>query len=245
MQNVKPEPEELKMTATEADNPAANKAREGEETASPGKVFRETPAGSTGGANADLKEKIFRYTAMALLIGSFIYFTVYGFLSDPFQPSGTASEIGLKYPTAFKFWGFTTSLALTVNLVYTYTRKDFRYRGVQIAGYVCMALGVACLMTCVHIPSTREPGLQMYAHWSTALLFALFFAAAIILHLLFPAVPNKKYRIALYCFAGLLAAIVIALLIWGKNGFIESLPMWMAYIIVFLDNFTPALEEKR
>ena len=131
---------------------------------------------------ADIREKIFKYTAMVLLIGSFIYFTVYGFLSNPFLPSGTASEIGLKYPTAFKFWGVTTSLALTVNLVYSYTRKPLSNKPATIAGYVCMALGVICLMTCVHIPSTREPGLQMYAHWSTALLFAVFFAAAIVLH---------------------------------------------------------------
>lgn len=193
---------------------------------------------------ADIREKIFKYTAMVLLIGSFIYFTVYGFLSNPFLPSGTASEIGLKYPTAFKFWGFTTSLALTVNLVYTYTRKPLSKKAASIAGYVCMGLGVACLMTCVHIPSTREPGLQMYAHWSTALLFAVFFAAAIVLHLLFPEKPNKKYKITLICFAAILVAIIIALLAAGKNGFIESLPMWAAYIIIFLDNFTPALNVK-
>ena len=193
---------------------------------------------------ADIREKIFKYTAMVLLIGSFIYFTVYGFLSNPFLPSGTASEIGLKYPTAFKFWGFTTSLALTVNLVYTYTRKPLSKKAASIAGYVCMGLGVACLMTCVHIPSTREPGLQMYAHWSTALLFAVFFAAAIVLHLIFPSKPNKKYKIALICFCALLGVIVIALLAAGKNGFIESLPMWAAYIIIFLDNFTPALTVK-
>ena len=193
---------------------------------------------------ADIREKIFKYTAMVLLIGSFIYFTVYGFLSNPFLPSGTASEIGLKYPTAFKFWGFTTSLALTVNLVYAYTRKPLSKKAASVAGYVCMGLGVACLMTCVHIPSTREPGLQMYAHWSTALLFAVFFAAAIVLHLIFPPKPNKKYKIALICFCALLGAIIIALLAAGKNGFIESLPMWAAYIIVFLDNFTPALNVK-
>lgn len=193
---------------------------------------------------ADIREKIFKYTAMVLLIGSFIYFTVYGFLSNPFLPSGTASEIGLKYPTAFKFWGVTTSLALTVNLVYSYTRKPLSNKPATVAGYVCMALGVICLMTCVHIPSTREPGLQMYAHWSTALLFAVFFAAAIVLHLLFPEKPNKKYKITLICFAAILVAIIIALLAAGKNGFIESLPMWAAYIIIFLDNFTPALTVK-
>lgn len=208
-----------------------------------GDILCETRPAPTAG-KSELREMIFKYTAMVLLIGSFIYFTVYGFLSNPFLPSGTASEIGLKYPTAFKFWGFTTSLALTVNLVYTYTRKPLSKKAASIAGYVCMGLGVACLMTCVHIPSTREPGLQMYAHWSTALLFAVFFAAAIVLHLIFPSKPNKKYKIALICFCALLGAIVIALLAAGKNGFIESLPMWAAYIIIFLDNFTPALTVK-
>lgn len=208
-----------------------------------GDILCETRPAPTAG-KSELREMIFKYTAMVLLIGSFIYFTVYGFLSNPFLPSGTASEIGLKYPTAFKFWGFTTSLALTVNLVYTYTRKPLSKKAASIAGYVCMGLGVACLMTCVHIPSTREPGLQMYAHWSTALLFAVFFAAAIVLHLIFPPKPNKKYKITLICFCALLGAIVIALLAAGKNGFIESLPMWAAYIIIFLDNFTPALTVK-
>lgn len=209
--------------------------------------FNETPkveAAQSSHNKTDAKEKAFRIGAMALLIISFIYFTAYGFLSNPFVESGTASEIGLKYPTAFKFWGFTTSLALTVNLIYTYTRKPLGNRKATLAGYVCMALGVACLMTCVHIPSTREPGLQMYAHWSTALLFAVFFAAAIVLHLLFPAKPNKKYKITLICFCALLLAIVIALIAAGKNGFIESLPMWAAYIIIFLDNFTPVLDIK-
>lgn len=208
-----------------------------------GDILCETRPAPTAG-KSELREMIFKYTAMVLLIGSFIYFTVYGFLSNPFLPSGTASEIGLKYPTAFKFWGFTTSLALTVNLVYTYTRKPLSKKAASIAGYVCMGLGVACLMTCVHIPSTREPGLQMYAHWSTALLFAVFFAAAIVLHLIFSPKPNKKYKIALICFCALLGVIVIALLAAGKNGFIESLPMWAAYIIIFLDNFTPALTVK-
>lgn len=208
-----------------------------------GDILCETRPAPTAG-KSELREMIFKYTAMVLLIGSFIYFTVYGFLSNPFLPSGTASEIGLKYPTAFKFWGFTTSLALTVNLVYTYTRKPLSKKAASIAGYVCMGLGVICLMTCVHIPSTREPGLQMYAHWSTALLFAVFFAAAIVLHLIFPPKPNKKYKIALICFCALLGVIVIALLAAGKNGFIESLPMWAAYIIIFLDNFTPALTVK-
>ena len=184
------------------------------------------------------KDLIFKYVGLVLWIVSFIYFTVYGFLRNPFLPDGTASEIGLQYPIAFKFWGVTSGAALAVNLCYIYKSNEFKYNKVKTIGYVCMALGVICIMTCVHVPSTRIFGLQMIVHWGTALSFALFFATALILFLVFPKNKNKQYLITTYCFAALLVGIVIALLIWGKNGFIESLPMWMAYIIIFLVNFT-------
>ena len=194
--------------------------------------------------NSIIKEKIFRYSSLALLIISFIYFTVYGFLENPFLPSGTASEIGLKYPIAFKFWGVTSGSALACNLCYTYLHNEFKNDKAKIAGYVCMVLGIICIMTCVHVPSTRVFGLQMIVHWGTALSFALFFAIALILFLIFPKNKNKQYLITTIAFGVLLFGIVIALIVWGKNGFIESLPMWAAYIIIFLVNFTPVYKNK-
>lgn len=194
--------------------------------------------------NLALKENIFKYSSLVLLVVSFIYFTVYGFLENPFLPSGTASEIGLKYPIAFKFWGVTSGAALATNLCYIYTHNDFKYRQAKIAGYVCMVLGVICIMTCVHVPSTRVFGLQMIVHWGTALSFALFFAITLILFLVFPKNKNKQYQLTTIIFAAMLLCIIIALIIWGKNGFIESLPMWAAYIIIFLVNFTPVYKNK-
>ena len=194
--------------------------------------------------NSIIKEKIFKYSSLSLLIISFIYFTVYGFLENPFLPSGTASEIGLKYPIAFKFWGVTSGSALACNLCYMYLHNEFKTNKAKIAGYVCMALGVICIMTCVHVPSTRTFGVQMIVHWGTALSFALFFAIALMLFLIFPKNKNKQYLITTIAFGALLLGIVIALLIWGKNGFIESLPMWAAYVIIFLINFTPVYKNK-
>lgn len=185
-----------------------------------------------------IKELVFKYSSLALWIISFIYFTVYGFLENPFLPSGTASEIGLKYPLAFKFWGVTSALALATNLCYIYRHNEFKKKAVKIVGFVCMALGVVCIMTCVHVPSTREFGLQMIIHWGTALSFALFFAISLMLFLLFPKMPNKQYKLTAILFGVILLLIIIALLIWDKNGFIESVPMWAAYIIIFLVNFT-------
>ncbi len=191
-----------------------------------------------------IKEMLFKYGSLALWIISFIYFTVYGFLENPFLPSGTASEIGLKYPIAFKFWGVTSGAALSCNLCYMYTHNEFKYKQAKIAGYICMILGVICIMTCVHVPSTRVFGLQMIVHWGTALSFALFFAVSLILFLVFPKNKNKQYNLTTIIFGLMLLCIVIALIIWGKNGFIESLPMWAAYIIIFLINFTPVYKNK-
>ncbi len=189
-------------------------------------------------------DDIFKYSSLVLLVVSFIYFTVYGFLRNPFLDTGTASEIGLEFPIAFKFWGVTSGSALACNLCYMYRHNAFKSNAVKIIGYVCMVLGVICIMTCVHVPSTRIKGLQMYIHWGTALSFALFFATALILFLLFPKVKNAQYLYTTIAFGILLLCIVIALIIWGKNGFIESLPMWAAYVIIFLVNFTPVYKNK-
>lgn len=163
-----------------------------------------------------------------------VYITVYGFLKNPIEY--TASMIGLDYPVAFIFWGILSSIALFLNIRLMYRRYRIRNR----IGYICMALGSVCIMTTVFIPSTEEMGLQLIAHWGTALLFAVFFAAAIILFLILLA--RKKDRaslITLIAFALILILMLALLGVFGKNGLIESLPMWAAYLILFLYNYTP------
>ena len=79
----------------------------------------------------------------------------------------------------------------------------------------------------------------MAAHWSTALLFAAFFAAAIIAFLLYKSMQKSiKHIILLVTLALTLILMVVLLLIFGKSGGIESIPMWVAYIIIFLLNYT-------
>lgn len=172
-----------------------------------------------------------RFFVMTWLIVGFIYITAYGFLLNPLVY--TASMIGLKYPLAFKFWGVISAISLALNINYAY--KRYGYKGKP--GYISMALGAVCIMTTVHIPSTEIMGLQLIAHWGTALLFAIFFAAAIIL-LLLKFVKRKPFKNTLIAFGCCLALMLILLAAFGKNGVIESIPMWAAYVILFLINFT-------
>ena len=86
----------------------------------------------------------------------------------------------------------------------------------------------------------------MAAHWSTALLFAAFFAAAIIAFLLYKSMQKSvKHLIMLIVLALTLVLMIVLLLIFGKSGGIESIPMWVAYIIVFLLNYTKPFQPEK
>lgn len=160
----------------------------------------------------------------------------YSLLGLLFEPSmtATASIIGKTYFWAFKGWGLFQSIALTLSILYMYRRYGFKSK----AGTACMILGTACICTTVMIPSTEEFGLQLVAHWSTALLFGVFYAVAIGLCLLRLAKQSKKFLVTFILFITMLAAMIVLLVTVGKSGAIESIPLWGAYLILLLTNYT-------
>lgn len=180
-----------------------------------------------------------KYFCLAWLIFGFLYVTVYGFLKNPFE--FTASMIGLDYPWLFKFWGIFACVSLTLNITYMYRKHDFKSK----AGIVCIILATCCILTTVNIPSTEIMSLQLVAHWSTALLFAIFYAVAIGLLLLKKSKEDKRFKVLLGLFVGMLGLMVLLLVLFNKNGVIESIPMWGAYIIIFLVNYTKLFDEKK
>ena len=44
---------------------------------------------------------------------------------------------------------------------------------------------------------------------------------------------------------GILALMLVLLVAVGKSALIENLPMWAAYIVLFIVNFTNLMEEKQ
>lgn len=173
------------------------------------------------------------------LVAGCLYITVYGFLKNPFDY--TASMIGLDYPWLFRLWGIMTAISIALNTVYMYKRYSYSNKG----GYACLILSAACIFTTTWIPSTEEFGLQLVAHWSTALLFGVFDAIAIALLLLHKSKEHKGFRITFYVFLGMLALMIALLVAFGKNGVIESIPMWGAYAVLYLVNFTDLYIEKK
>lgn len=197
-------------------------------------------------------EKISKGTTafcMANLIAGFAFITWYGFLSFPEQFGNiltdvTASMLGLRYPWEFKIWGILASLSIFTNTLYMYRKNNYKGK----AGVVVTSLGCAAIFVTVNVPSA---GLDLVmtarclSHWATALIFAFLGAAGVIIFLFHKSrQKEKKYMFATVFFVAVLILMLILLVTVGKSAFIENLPMWVAYALLFIINFTSLLDKK-
>ena len=201
-----------------------------------------------------------KWFCLAWLVFGCAYVTFFGFLyvKDPFtqglrsvnvlgflfEPTmrATASVIGKTYFWGFKGWGLFQTISLAINTLYMYRRYGFTGKSAR-AGRICLIIATCCITACVLIPSTEEFGLQLMAHWSGALLFGVFNAIAIGLCLLGLSKQSRKFLATFIVFLAMLAAMIGLLIVFGKSGAIENIPMWGAYLILFAANFTGLYRE--
>ena len=186
---------------------------------------------------------------MLNLFAGFAFITWYGFLSFPEQFGNiltdvTASMLGLRYPWYFRIWGVLASLSIFTNTLYMYRKNNYAGK----AGVVITSLGCASIFVTINVPSA---GLDLVltprciAHWATALIFAFLGAAGVIIFLFHKCKQkDKKYITATVIFVAVLILMLVLLVTVGKSAFIENLPMWVAYALLFIINFTKAFDKK-
>lgn len=184
------------------------------------------------------------------LVAGFIFITWYGFLSFPEQFGNiltdvTASMLGLRYPWYFRIWGVLASLSIFTNTLYMYRKNDYKGK----TGVLVTSLGCAAIFVTINVPSA---GLELVmtarclSHWATALIFAFLGAAGVIIFLLHKfKQKDKKYMIATIVFCAVLILMLVLLVTVGKSAFIENLPMWVAYALLFIINFTSFFDKKK
>lgn len=189
------------------------------------------------------------FFCIANLIAGFIFITWYGFLSFPHQFGNiltdvTASMLGLRYPWPFRMWGVLASLSIFTNTLYMYRKNNYQGK----AGVIIASLGCAAIYVTVNVPSA---GLEIVmtprclGHWATALIFAFLGAAGVIIFLLHKCMQkDKKYIVATIIFVAILLLMLVLLVTVGKSAFIENLPMWVAYVLLFIINFTSFFDKK-
>lgn len=198
---------------------------------------------------ADKLNKATTVFCAANLISGFAFITWYGFLSFPEQFGNiltdvTASMLGLRYPWYFRIWGVLASLSIFTNTLYMYRKNNYKGK----AGVIVTSLGCASIFVTVNVPSA---GLDLVmtarclSHWATALIFAFLGAAGVIIFLLHKfRQKDKKYMAATIIFVAVLILMLVLLVTVGKSAFIENLPMWVAYALLFIINFTSFFDKK-
>lgn len=198
---------------------------------------------------ADKLNKATTVFCAANLIAGFAFITWYGFLSFPEQFGNiltdvTASMLGLRYPWYFRIWGVLASLSIFTNTLYMYRKNNYKGK----AGVIVTSLGCASIFVTVNVPSA---GLDLVmtarclSHWATALIFAFLGAAGVIIFLLHKfRQKDKKYMAATIIFVAVLILMLVLLVTVGKSAFIENLPMWVAYALLFIINFTSFFDKK-
>ena len=162
--------------------------------------------------------------------------TILGVVLEPTM-TATASVIGRTHFWAFKGWGLFQAISLGLGILYVYNRYAFTGKPARV-GRICLILGSACVMTCVITPSREGFGMVQLLHWSTALLFGVFFAVALGLLLFRASKTSRRALVTLIVFIAMLATMICLLIFVGKGGAIESIPMWGAYLIVILLGYT-------
>lgn len=188
------------------------------------------------------------FCVLNLIVG-LAFITWYGFLSFPEQFGNiltdvTASMLGLRYPWYFKMWGVLASLSIFTNTLYMYRKNNYFGK----IGVIVTSIGCAAIYVTINVPSA---GLDLVmtarclGHWATALIFAFLGAAGVIIFLFHKCKEkDKKYIIATIVFIAVLIVMLVLLVTVGKSAFIENLPMWVAYALLFIVNFTSFFDKK-
>ncbi len=180
---------------------------------------------------------------MILLIAAFIFDTVYAFLGDytviQKAKNVTASMLGLDYPWSFRLWGVLTSLAVYANIALTFRRFDYAGKVPLLLGSV----GSAAIYMTINLPSL---GLfhdfsvpRCLYHWVGALLFA-FLCATPLAVVLCVKMRQKlpHFKAAFIFFMAIVVVMTSMLVLIGKSALIENLPVWAAFILMYILNFT-------
>ncbi len=191
---------------------------------------------------ADKLTKANKIFNIITLFSGLIFITVYGFLMDPIKY--TASMMGLYFPWLFKLWCVLSGISVFTNVLYMYRKNEYR----NDVGVILTSIGCAALYVTVNIPSAGEElimTLQCLAHWSTALIFALLGAAGVVIFLVSRCrLKDKKYIALTVFFVAVLLLMLVLLVVVGKSAAIENIPMWAAYLVLFLVNFTNIFDKK-
>lgn len=180
-----------------------------------------------------------RYFCMAWLLACAAFVTWFGSQRVPTEEGmsalfeKTVSVIAVTHPYLYYVWVILTMGAVWLNIGYMYRHNNFKSK----TGTTMMYVSFIFLVMTIIVPH-YDAGLGKIVHWASALLFAFLSAGAILIFLFKMAKRSRRYLATLCVFIAVPVLMITLLILFGENGAIELLPMWLACVTLFLVNFT-------
>lgn len=192
-------------------------------------------------------KKISRNPVICLifLIGAFLYGLVLPFCwgNDPSDKSGTLSLLCENHIPWFWLWAVLTGGAFLLNLEHLFEKHNDRNRVLDASVLLSLCGMILTAATLNHSIETINP--KRVLHWTGAILYAAFLLAAFLLFFLRNVRRNKRFLPFLILTAATVVGMLVWLLIIGRNGYMEMIPIALYQVVLFVLNFTPLVKPVR
>ncbi len=176
--------------------------------------------------------------SLGLLAAAFIYGLVLPFCwgNDPAETLGTLSILCEHRVGWFWLWAALTGTAIALNIARACTRYGCRTCVPDVFAVLSLLGMLLTAATLNHSIADWNP--KRVAHWIGAILYAAFLLAAFIV---FSAVSVKRWPRIWLLLGGTIAvgiAVLVRLLAFGRNGYMEIIPIALMELALGLLNYT-------
>ena len=189
-----------------------------------------------------MQQKKGRVTAavcLVWLVAAFVYGLVLPFCwgNDPSDAHGTLSLLCEHRVGWFWLWTVLTGGAFAANLALLWRRRGEKSR--LLGACLVLALLGMLLTAATLNHSIADWNPKRVAHWTGAILYAAFLGASFILFYLKHVRRDRRLVPFLVLSLLTLAGVAVRLFVFGRNGYMEIVPIALLELELFLLNFTP------
>ena len=183
--------------------------------------------------------KPLRVLSFVLLFAAFVYGLVLPFCwgNDPSDKYGTLSLLCENRIGWFWLWTVLTGGAFSSNLLLLWNERGDRSRHLRVLLVLAMAGMLLTAATLHHSIQTLNP--KRVLHWTGAILYAVFLGAAFLFFFFKNAKKDRRILALLLLSVLTLVGVVLQLFVFGRNGYMEIVPLAVFELELFLLNFTP------
>lgn len=176
--------------------------------------------------------------SLGLLIAAFVYGLVLPFCwgNNPASTYGTLSLLCETRVGWFWLWAVLTGGAFTLNLARACEKHGCRSPLPEIFMLLSLAGMLLTAGTLNHSIESWNP--KRIAHWIGAILYAVFLLAAFLTFYLLSVRRHPRLWFMLGASMAAGAAVLAQLLLFGRNGYMEILPIALLEAELFVENYT-------